>query len=257
MSYSTWPATSSASTECQPPHPRHRVMPSAPLYRDPRLWVRPIINRSIKAESLARLRAIGRHHHEEASLRRARAIGSTAILATRPVQEAQPRHSHFDLTNSDTITEIRPTPFHLAARATINEVVLTNASGESPRPSTTSLSTTPSRHMEHRSTRRYTTTPSMYSPTMWESSRMPTHRHRRSHATPRRYTLQRRRPRRRLKLHGPVHHHTRRRTQRQPRRPLERPQLTPSTARSDEPHRRITTSAGSHMNMRSPVRDSS
>ena len=58
------------------------------------------------------------------------AIGLMAILATPTAQAAQPTHSHFDFTSSDTITDICPTPFHLAARATINEAVFTNASGD-------------------------------------------------------------------------------------------------------------------------------
>ena len=58
------------------------------------------------------------------------AIGLIAAAWVPIAQAAPPTHSHFEFTNSTTVTAICPTPFHLEARASVDETVFTNASGD-------------------------------------------------------------------------------------------------------------------------------
>ena len=52
------------------------------------------------------------------------------VVAVPAASAAQPTKSHFDFSSSTAVTDICPFSFHLEARASVNESVFTNASGD-------------------------------------------------------------------------------------------------------------------------------
>jgi hypothetical protein len=58
------------------------------------------------------------------------AVLAMVVVAAPAAQAAKPTMSQFEFTNSTSVTDICPTPFHLEVHALVKETVFTNASGD-------------------------------------------------------------------------------------------------------------------------------